>query len=292
METIHLKNVDFRYRKRVPLLSDINLKIQPGHIHGLIGKNGEGKSALLKLIAGLLFAREGSVDVLGFDPRRRSPEFLREVYFLSEEAPNFTLNISDFERVYAPFYPNFSQNAFDSNLIAFDIHSRNRKISRLSHGGRKKVMIAFALAARTKILLMDEPTNGLDIPSKGRFRRMVASALDDDRCILLATHQVRDLENLIDNIIIMDKHQIVLNESVDTITDRLIFRLPGHNKRHGNVLYSEDTFRGIFQVCENARHDDSNLDIELLFKAIQANKQPIQQLFNPTNDSSHENLSI
>ncbi|MDR2804525.1 MAG: ABC transporter ATP-binding protein [Dysgonamonadaceae bacterium] len=279
MKTIHLKNVDFSYSKKAKLLLDVSLQIPSGHIHGLLGKNGEGKSTLLKLIAGLLFPQKGSIDVLGFEPRKRYPEMLRDIYFLSEELPAYALRIADFEKVYAPFYPNFSTEQFEACLKEFDILSNDWKMHKLSYGQRKKVMVAFALATRTKILLMDEPTNGLDIPSKGQFRRMVASALDEDRCILISTHQVRDLDSLIDNIIIMDEHEIVLNESIDAITDKLLFRVNETTEKDDTVIHSEDTLRGMYQVCENVKHEDSKLDIELLFNSVYTNKKRILQLF-------------
>jgi ABC-2 type transport system ATP-binding protein len=280
MEIIHLKDVDFSYSRKAKLLSDVRLQISPGHIHGLLGKNGEGKSTLLKLIAGLLFPRKGTIDVLGFAPQRRQPELLRDIYFLSEELPVSALRIAAFEEVYAPFYPHFSAEQFDTCLREFDIFRKHLKMNELSYGQRKKVMVAFALAARTKILLMDEPTNGLDIPSKGQFRRMVASALDNDRCIIISTHQVRDLDSLIDNIIIMDDHEIVLNESIDAITTRLLFRVRETDLPDASVVHSEDTLRGCYQVCENTAREDSKLDIELLFNAVYTNKPRIRQIFN------------
>jgi ABC-2 type transport system ATP-binding protein len=284
---IHLANIEFSYTKRAELLSDLHLRIQPGHIHGLLGKNGEGKSTLLKLIAGLLFPRKGSASVLGQEPKRRPPELLRDIYFLAEELPTPALSIADFETVYAPFYPNFSTQQFHDHLRDFDIQTPAWKINKLSFGQKKKVMLAFALAANTRILLMDEPTNGLDIPSKGQFRRMVASHLDPDRCILISTHQVRDLDSLIDNIIILEGHQIILNEPIDNITDKLLFRLKETGEKSEpapgdpTVLYTEDTLRGTWQLSTNSRSEDSKLDIELLFNAICHNPTSIRQLFHP-----------
>ena len=277
---IHFKNVDFSYRSKTKLLSDVNLQIDPGHIHGLLGKNGEGKSTLLKLIAGLLFPRKGTVDVMHFTPSQRPPAMLRDIYFLSEEMPVHALSIAQFEKVYAPFYPNFSASQFDTYLKEFELASKDWKMNSLSYGQKKKIQVAFGLATNTKILLMDEPTNGLDIPSKGQFRRMVASSLDEDRCIIISTHQVRDLDSLIDTIIIMDGHEIALNEAIDNITDKLLFRMKESAQPDASVIYSEDSLRGVWQVSENTQHEESKLDIELLFNAVCANRQRIQPLFN------------
>jgi len=247
---IHLEKVDFSYNSRVKLLSDVNLQIEPGHIHGLLGKNGEGKSTLLKLIAGLLFPQKGKIEVMDFTPSKRKPEMLQDIYFLPEILPDQTLSIARFEKVYAPFYPNFSSSLFDACLKEFEISSKDWKMDKLSYGQKKKIFVAFGLATQTKILLMDEPTNGLDIPSKGQFRRMVASAMDENRCIIISTHQVRDLDSLIDNLIIMDNHEIALNEAIGTITNRLLFRLQDTERNDLPVIHSEDTCVAFFRYAK------------------------------------------
>jgi len=277
---IQFEKVNFSYSSKTKLLSDIDLKLVPGRIHGLLGKNGEGKSTMLKLIAGLLFPKKGKIDVMGFTPEKRYPEMLQDIYFLSEELPQFALNIAQFEKVYSPFYPNFSASLFDSCLKEFEIPSKDWKMNKLSHGQKKKIFVAFGLATQTKILLMDEPTNGLDIPSKGQFRRMVASTLDENRCFIISTHQVRDLDNLIDSLVIMDNHEIAMNETIERITDKLFFCVQDSGKTDSPAIYSEDTLRGVYQVCENVNNEDSKLDIELLFNAVCTNKKRIQQIFN------------
>ncbi|HLP05143.1 MAG TPA: ABC transporter ATP-binding protein [Paludibacter sp.] len=276
---VNVQNVTFSYSRNSKLLSDLSLRLGDGRIHGLLGKNGEGKSTLLKLIAGLDFPASGSIDTLGFDPARRYPEMLREIFFLPEELPQLVLSIGDFERVYAPFYQNFNAGQFDGYLAEFDIEDKKSMLNKLSHGQKKKVFIAFGLATNTKLLLMDEPTNGLDIPSKGQFRRMVASAIDENRCLIISTHQVHDLDSLIDSIIVMDKHEIVFNQPIEKITQKLLFRVAGHGESDGKVIYSEDSLRGLFQVCENTSGEDSKLDIELLFNAILVQKNNILKHF-------------
>ncbi len=277
---VNIKNVTFSYTKKSKLLTNVSIEFVTGRIHGLLGKNGEGKSTLLKLISGLVFAKQGEIDTLGFNPSKRYPEMLREIYFLPEELPMLTMSIGYYEKVYAPFYPNFSAEQFNSYLKEFDLSDKNQMLNKLSFGQKKKVFVAFGLATNTKLLLMDEPTNGLDIPSKGQFRRMVASAIDENRCLIISTHQVHDLDSLIDSISIMDNHEIVFNYSLEEITRKLYFCVADRNDKNPNVLYSEDTLRGKYQVCENKTAEDSKLDIELLFNAVLANKNQIVKLFN------------
>jgi len=276
---IDINQVDFSYGKRTKLLSNLSLQLEAGRIHGLLGKNGEGKSTLLKLISGLVFPQAGSLDVLGFVPGKRYPEMLQQIFFLPEELPQLTLSIANYEKVYAPFYPDFNSEQFDAYLKEFDVENKHAKINKLSHGQKKKVMIAFGLATNTKLLLMDEPTNGLDIPSKGQFRRMVASAIDDSRCLIISTHQVHDLDSLIDNIIIMEKHEIVFNHTLETIGQKLLFRVADRNDKSAHVLYSEDTLRGLYQVCRNEGDEDTKVDIELLFNAVLNNTTEIKKIF-------------
>jgi len=277
---IDIQNLEFSYNRQTTLLKELSLQLEAGRIHGLLGKNGEGKSTLLKLISGLDFPTRGEIKVIGFEPRKRQPEMLQEIFFLPEEFPLITLSIENYEKVYAPFYPKFNPEQFNQFLKEFDVISKKSVLNKLSHGQKKKVMIAFGLATNTKLLLMDEPTNGLDIPSKGQFRRMVASAIDDDRCLVISTHQVRDLDSLIDSIIIMDNHEIVFNESIENITKKLLFKFVDRNETDETVIYSEDSLRGLYQVRENKTGEESKVDIELLFNAIFSDKKRIKQLFS------------
>ena len=276
---VNVQNVTFSYTKKTELLTNLSLKLEAGRIHGLLGKNGEGKSTLLKLISGLDFPQQGSIDTLGFNPTKRYPEMLREIYFIPEELPQLTLSIENYEKVYAPFYPNFRAEQFNGYLKEFDIENKKSMLTKLSHGQKKKVFVAFGLATNTKLLLMDEPTNGLDIPSKGQFRRMVASAIDENRCLIISTHQVHDLDSLIDSIIVMEKHKIEFNQPIEEITKKLLFRVVDRNEKDESVIYSEDTLRGLYQVCENTTGEESKLDIELLFNAILTEKNKIVKLF-------------
>ena len=276
---VNVQNVTFSYTKKTELLSNLSIKLEAGRIHGLLGKNGEGKSTLLKLISGLDFPQVGSIETLGFNPVKRYPEMLQEIFFLPEELPQLTLSIENYEKVYAPFYPNFSTVQFNEYLKEFDIDNKKSMLNKLSNGQKKKVFVAFGLATNTKLLLMDEPTNGLDIPSKGQFRRMVASTIDDNRCLIISTHQVHDLDSLIDSIIIMENHEIVFNQPIENITKKLLFRIADRNEKSDNVIYSEDTLRGLYQVSENKTGEESKLDIELLFNAILTEKNKIVKLF-------------
>ncbi|MDR1346137.1 MAG: ABC transporter ATP-binding protein [Bacteroidales bacterium] len=275
---ITLSNINFGYHKREPLFKGLNLQLEGGHIYGLLGKNGAGKTTLLKIVAGLRFASSGTATILRESAALRKQEILEQISFLPEEMFIPHLKISRFIDVYAPFYPNFNKDQFYEYLSEFEIKDRNASIQKLSYGQKKKVLIAFALAQNTKILIMDEPTNGLDIPSKNIFRKLMAQIADDERIILVSTHQVRDLHSLIDAIVILDNGEIVLHKSNDEIIQKLLFTI--EKESNEQTIYAEDTLRGRFAVKENLTKEESLMDIELFFNAVIMNKERIKQIFN------------
>lgn len=276
---IQLKDIQFGYVKNRILFQDVNLTMQPGHIYGLLGKNGAGKTTLLKIMAGLRFPLAGEVEVLGHNACLRKAEMLQNLYLLQEEMYVPHLKVKAFVNAYAPFYPNFNREQFEHYMQEFEVDNLRQHMDKMSHGQKKKVMVSFALAANTSILLMDEPTNGMDIPSKSVFRRLVASAADDNRLMVISTHQVRDLFSLIDMISIVDRGKMIMNASLEQITDKLLFDIDDQVAADGEVFYTEETPRGVCQVKHNIHHLDSKLDLEILFNAMMNNREPIMNLF-------------
>jgi ABC-2 type transport system ATP-binding protein len=276
---IELKNMNFAYSKRKTIFEDLSLKIEGGHIYGLLGKNGAGKTTLLKLMTGMRFPQSGSCTVFEMEAKKRRPEMYEDLYFLSEEIWLPDVRVEGFLKMYAKSYPRFDETLFARCLKEFEINSLD-KLKNMSFGQRKKVAISFALATQCRVLVMDEPTNGLDIPSKGQFRKLVAEVIGDDRCIILSTHQVRDLESLIDTVIILDESRILLNNSIEQICNKLVFKtLPSLEGQH-DVLYSEFTPRGFLAVTPNMEQVDSKVDMEILFNMTTQNANLIKQMFN------------
>ena len=276
---IRLENIQFGYVKSKRLFDDVTLTMEPGHIYGLLGKNGAGKTTLLKIMTGLLFPNAGKATILSENASLRKADALQNLYFLQEEMYVPHLKIAQFEAAYAPFYPNFSHEQFEYYLSEFELAGAPNYLDKLSHGQKKKALIAFALATNTQILIMDEPTNGLDIPSKSTFRKLMASAADDSRLVIISTHQVRDLHSLIDMVAILDNGHMLLNASTYEITQKLLFDVDDTKSAEGKVFYTEETPRGNYQVKENVNNLDSSLDLELLFNAAIMNKNEISNLF-------------
>ena len=275
---ISIKDLHFAY-KRKKIFTGLSLELQPGYIYGLLGKNGTGKSTLLRNISGHLFPDSGSITVSGETPGKRRPSFLQEVFLVAEEFYLPNISVDNLVRHNAPFYPKFSHEQFRKYIGEFDIPSDNT-IQNMSYGQKKKVLISFGLACNTSLLLMDEPTNGLDIMSKSQFRKVIAGSLNENKCIIVSTHQVKDLENLIDRITIIDEGKILFDQTIAQITSRLQFKISFDPEEIQQALYSESSLRGSAIITSNTIGEDTRLDLEMLYKAIIVNRPRIQSVFN------------
>lgn len=274
---IEIEKLKFGYKKNNILMNDLNLNLQAGYIHGLLGKNGAGKTTLLKQIVGLAFPNEGSCKVMGYEPRHRSPEFLQKIFIVPEEFEMLPVKISKYVNLHAPFYPDFSEELFNKCLEEFEMTS-DEKIHNLSFGQKKKVMLSFGIATCTDILLLDEPTNSLDIPSKRTFRKIIASAFREDRLIMISTHQVRDLDSLIDSVIVLHEGRIIFNQKINNVSSKLDFSKCDEETE--KILYSEDLMGGRFGILKNTENHDSKVDLELLFNGVVSNHNEINNYLN------------
>lgn len=275
MVSIH--NLHFSYRRK-PVFKGLTLELEPRHIYGLLGRNGMGKSTLLRSIAGFLFPQQGEIAVLGFQPRKRQPDFLQRVFLLPEEFSMPPMELAKWVKLHSVFYPRFSRAHFMQAAAGFELPVDGR-LDELSYGQQKKVLICFALATNANVLLMDEPTNGLDVVSKSQFRKVMAGFLDEERCIIISTHQIKDLENLIDRVTIIDEGKILFDQTIDAISERLLFRLSYDPVEASAALYSEASFRGCAIIEPNVAGEDSRPDLEMLYKAVMLRGEELNKLF-------------
>lgn len=276
---IKVKNLTYAYsRKKWPVLRDLSLEIQPGKVYGLLGKNGVGKSTLLYLMAGLLTPMKGVVTMDGTDVRRRLPSTLADIFLMPEEVVLPSMKLEEFVKLNAPLYPRFSEEDMARNLEIFDVE-RDVNLGELSMGQKKKVYMSFALACNTQVLLMDEPTNGLDIPGKEAFRRFVAGSMNDDRAIVISTHQVRDLEQLLDHIVILDDAKVILDRSIPEIAEKLKFTLTDSPEVIKSALLAVPSVGGVKVVIQNEDGDETEPDVEMLFNLVVNNQGIVQYLF-------------
>lgn len=272
---IEIKDLAFSYGSK-NVLRNINMKLEPGRIYGLLGENGVGKTTLLTLLCGLKKLQTGSIDVDGFNPYGRNPLFLEKLYYLPDEVAPVNDRAVHWAKDTGKFWPGFSLDKFESLMSLFELDS-NLMMTKMSAGMLKKTYICFALACNASYLFMDEPTNGLDIPSKAQFRSALLKYTGDDSTIVISTHQVRDLENIIDPIIILDTGDVLFNASIEQISSVLFFDYG--QTLHPDSLYSEQLPGGFIQVRPNTLALESKVNIEALFNATHKNKAVIKELF-------------
>ena len=257
---IEIKNLSFAYDNKQPVLRSLNLNIHEGGIYGLLGQNGVGKSTLLHLLCGLLTPSDGEILFDGENVRLRRPSTLSETFIVPEEFSLPAITMAQYCKINAPFYPKFSIDDLKDNLALFDLNV-NDNLATLSMGQKKKAFMCFALACNTKLLIMDEPTNGLDIPSKVQFRRFIASHMSDDRIIIISTHQVHDIELLLDHVIILDSHDVVLDSAMSDISSKIYFTLTPPNDPE-KIIYQRKVFGATAYICMK-NHDDPETEINL-----------------------------
>ena len=271
--------LSFSYNgKSCKVFSDFSLSFEKGAVYGLLGKNGTGKSTLLYLITGLLHPQQGSVLYKGEDVQKRLPSTLSDMFIVPEEFELPSMTMKQYVKLNAPFYPNFSEEQLTQNLALFDF-DENVRLGDLSMGQKKKAYMCFALAANTSLLVMDEPTNGLDIPSKSEFRRLIASNMTDEKTIIISTHQVRDIDSLLDHIVIIDQSSVLLNASNADICRRLLFaELPISESTDG-ALFVQPSVAGNSAILLNEYDEESRMNLELLFNGVLAERERFTELF-------------
>lgn len=267
---LRLENISFRYlRGNAPVIDGVDLTLSPGHIYGLLGRNGAGKSTLLYIMSGLLRPDGGRVSLDGDDVTLRRPSTLSEIFLVPEEFNLPSTRLKTFVKLNAPFYPRFSEAVLAKCLDDFEL-DRDLHLGRLSMGQKKRVFMSFALATQTRLILLDEPTNGLDIPAKSLFRKTVARNLAEDAAMVVSTHQVRDIDVLLDHIIMTDKGKIVFDHAVSEISERLAFADIPISDTTLCPLFEQPSIHGRSVVTENRSGHETPLNLELLFNAILA----------------------
>ena len=273
---IEIKDLAFSYGK-TPVLKSITTTLEEGRIYGLLGENGVGKTTLLTLLCGLKKVCSGSITTDGENPFYRTPTLLQNQFYLPDEVFPVAMKAECFAKERGAFWPNYDHSKFLEIMKEFE-NDPAKKMNQMSAGQLKKTYISLALACGCKYIFMDEPTNGLDIPSKTQFRSAIMKYTSDDSTIVISTHQVRDLENIIDPIIILDRQDVLLNATVEEITSRLYFDYG--TQLHPESLYSEQLPGGFIQVYPNTTGEDSKINVEALFNAVHKNKELIKGMFS------------
>ena len=263
---VNISNLRFNYgKKQEPLFVNLDCELQAGSIVGLLGKNGAGKTTLLKLMIGLLRPTDGKVRMMGCQPSERQPSMLQDIYFLPEEFHHPGISIKRYVKANSGFYPRFDEEMLRRLISDFEL-PEGKSLHQLSYGQKKKFLISFGLSTKCRLLVLDEPTNGLDIPSKSIFRKVMAGSLDEDQLVIISTHQVRDVENLIERVLMLEKGKFIMQKNIYDISSTLHFATTT-SADGDNVLYRE-IVPGGYKVITPQTGGHSSVDIELLFNAI------------------------
>ena len=283
---IRIENISFAYRRgRKQVFRNFHADLNLGGIYGLLGKNGSGKSTLLQLMAGLISPSEGRILLDDKDMRNRSVTSLQKLFLVPEEFSMPAVSLDQYVRYMAPFYPRFSAEILKRALDCFEL-SEDLHLERLSMGQRKKAFVSFALAANTEWLLLDEPTNGLDIPGKSQFRKILVQEMNDERGVIISTHQVLDVEHLLDHVLVIDQGQMLLQKSVEEICEILSFVRTSEPEVLRRAIYQMPSLQGMSALLPNDDSRESNLDLELLFNALMEKREEVCRLFSAPNRSN------
>jgi len=264
---IKINHLSFYYNKKEPLFSDFTLNLESGRIIGLLGKNGAGKSTLLSLISGLIQPNQGEMTVNGFNPFKRNPNFLADIYLVPEEFSFPHVSIDCYVKAFSPLYPSFDHKKLDTIFDEFELHGSSN-LNKLSHGQRKKFLIAFALSSNCKVIILDEPTNGLDIPSKSQFRKILVGSVSEEQLVIISTHQVKDIDTVIDKVVVIDNGTIIYQEDTEAISQKLYFDIVPGLAEAEKALYHEQCTSGHKVIVPATNGKESGIDMELLFNAI------------------------
>ena len=203
-------------------VDDVNFDIEKGRIMGLIGPNGAGKTTLLKAVLGLTDC-EGSLSVIGLDPFRQRKELMRNICFIADVAvlPRW-IKVSQLLDFLASVHPNFSRKRAEELLAGTDIQ-RSSKVRELSKGMVTQLHLSIITAIDAKLLVLDEPTIGLDIIFRKEFySNLLNDYFDEERTIIVTTHQVEEIENLLTDVMFINHGRIVLDSSMEAIPEQYV----------------------------------------------------------------------
>jgi ABC-2 type transport system ATP-binding protein len=199
-------------------LHEISFQLEPGKITALLGHNGAGKTTTLRLIMGIVRKNSGLVSLNGFDHQSDEKEFKRRIGFVQEESFFYNgMTIAEFIDFVSGFYCGWNDELAQRLLQTLEL-SKDKKLGELSKGMRTKVSLVVALAHQPTVLLLDEPTSGLDPRSRVEILKLLQrAARDDAAAVLFSTHNLHEVEQIADRVIIVDGGRILANESLSDL---------------------------------------------------------------------------
>lgn len=263
-----------------PVLENLSLTIEPGKVYGLIGRNGAGKTSLLNCITGILAFRKKfqCIYLDGVKMNINNPNTHAKLFYVTDTISSIHILADTFANTLSSLYPNFNVKSYKQYMEMFRMN-RNVFLDELSLGEKKIVFLCYAFASGAPYIIMDEPTNGLDITSRKVFRKLIASCMTPDRAIVISTHHINEISSLLDHILILDNKHIVFDHSVMETGSVLSFIESDDEDCKQQALYSMSSAYGNRMILPNTGGTDSEIDYELLFEAVLENGKAINELF-------------
>jgi len=209
-------------------VDDVSVSLQSGKIYGLLGPNGSGKTTLMRLIAGLFYPTKGSIDILS---KKISVESKDSIAYMPTESFFYDyMKIKDVKRFFIDFFRDFDQLKFDELIKKMDL-SEDMKITALSSGMNAKLRVAVTMARKAKVYLLDEPLNGIDLIARDAIMSAIIDGANEDNAVVISSHLIDIMENVLDDVIFIRKGKIVINENAEDAREK-------HGKSIAN-LYKE-----------------------------------------------------
>ena len=260
-ESVIFDHADLGYSHRIPALRNVSLRLRTSAIYGLFGENGSGKTTLLNTLTGGMPALSGSLTVNGYPMPCREAEFLASMFYVPQYPRTASLSLTDFADCYGSFYPGYSHEQFADNTRLFNIDT-HKKMSKMSPGEIKKALLVFAFATNTRLLVLDEPLNALDMGGKKAFQSLLAQTDISDKTIVISSHSATELQNLITDVIILYGRRVAIDATINSLAESYSF---GSASGLDDDILFED---GLKTISRNSRGVYSDPDIELLYSAV------------------------
>lgn len=250
-----IRNVTKKFGKQIAV-DDLSLEATPGQVIALLGDNGAGKSTSIKILLGLLRADSGDAEVLGMDSRRQSQEIRRRIGYVPDKPALYDwMTVTEIGWFASGFYPHGYMENYAEMVREFKL-PETQKIKNLSRGMQAKVSLALAMAHKSELLILDEPTSGLDAVVRREFLESMVDVAAEGRTVLLASHQIHEVERVADTVAIMRQSELLTFDRLEVLKNEVRELVITHS--------SEETFEFPFPEKRIATRHDGRQSVHLV----------------------------